>query len=55
LHGKQPPLDQLDATGNLAHTADFRQVYATVAARWWGISPEPVVRGRFDTIDFLRT
>lgn len=55
LHGKQPPLDQLDATGNLAHTADFRQVYATVAARWWGINPEPVVRGRFDTIDFLRT
>jgi uncharacterized protein (DUF1501 family) len=55
LHGRQPALDVLDGTGNLVHTADFRQVYATVAARWWGISPEPVVKGRFDTIDFLKT
>lgn len=55
LHGVQPALDRLDATQNLLHTADFRQMYATVAARWWGIDPEPVVRGRFDTIDFLRT
>lgn len=53
--GRQPSLEQLDGTGNLVHTADFRQVYATVAARWWGINPEPVVRGRFDTIDFLKT
>ena len=29
--------------------------YATVAERWWGIDPQPVVRGRFDSIDFLRT
>lgn len=55
LHGRQPSLEQLDGTGNLVHTADFRQAYATVANRWWGINPEPVVRGRFDTIDFLRT
>jgi uncharacterized protein (DUF1501 family) len=55
LHGRQPSLDTLDDTGNLVHTTDFRQVYATVAARWWGISPEPVVKGRFDTIDFLKT
>ena len=55
VHGRQPALDRLDSVGNLAHSADFRSVYATVAERWWGIDPQPVVRGRFDSIDFLRT
>ncbi|WP_130432872.1 DUF1501 domain-containing protein [Rivibacter subsaxonicus] len=55
VHGRQPALDQFDASGNLHHGADFRSVCATVAQRWWGVDPEPVVRGRFDAIDFLRT
>ena len=55
VHGRQPALDQLDAAGNLRHSADFRSVYQAVTQRWWGIDPEPVVRGRFDAIDFLRT
>lgn len=52
--GKMPELDRLDATQNLVHTADFRQVYATIARQWWGVDPETVVRGRFDTLPFLR-
>ncbi|MEN9544224.1 MAG: hypothetical protein RLZZ598_1057 [Pseudomonadota bacterium] len=55
VYGRQPSLDQLDASGNLRHSTDFRSVYSTLAQRWWGIDPEPVVRGRFDTLDFLRT
>ena len=51
--GTMPDLERLDATQNLVHTADFRQLYATIAQRWWGLDPEPVVRGRFDPLPFL--
>lgn len=51
--GTMPDLERLDATQNLVHTADFRQVYATIARRWWGLDPEPVVRGRFDVLPFI--
>ncbi len=37
LHGAQPRLDDLDA-GDLKFATDYRQLYATVARRWWGIS-----------------
>ena len=36
FHGSQPRLDNLDA-GDLKFTTDYRQLYATVARRWWGI------------------
>lgn len=36
MHGKQPSLapDQLH-DGDMIHTVDFRQLYATLAQRWW--------------------
>lgn len=55
LHGTAPDLARLDATQNLLHTADFRQLYATVCRDWWGVNPENVVRGRFDTLPLIRT
>lgn len=51
--GTMPDLDRLDGSQNLIHTADFRQLYATIARRWWGVNPEPVVRGTFDLLPFL--
>ncbi|MEO8153199.1 MAG: DUF1501 domain-containing protein [Rhizobacter sp.] len=51
--GRMPDLDRLDGTQNLIHTADFRQVYATIARRWWGLDSEAVVRGRFDLLPFI--
>jgi uncharacterized protein (DUF1501 family) len=51
--GRMPDLERLDATQNLVHTADFRQVYATIVQRWWGLNPEPVLRGRFDPLPFI--
>lgn len=36
LYGMQPPLDRL-VDGDLAHRVDFRQLYLTVAQRWWGV------------------
>ena len=54
LYGQTPDLTRLDSAQNLVHTTDFRQVYATVAQSWWGVAAEAVVRGKFDTIPFLR-
>jgi uncharacterized protein (DUF1501 family) len=53
--GRPPDLARLDAEQNLVHTTDFRQLYATVARGWWGIKPDPVVRGEFETLPLLRT
>jgi uncharacterized protein (DUF1501 family) len=53
VFGRMPELGRLDGSQNLVHTADFRQVYATIARRWWGMSPEAVVRGNFDVLPFI--
>jgi uncharacterized protein (DUF1501 family) len=36
LHGAHPSLADLQ-DGDLKHTIDFRDVFATVARRWWGL------------------
>jgi len=55
LYGQAPDLTRLDSNQNLAHTTDFRQLYATIAQQWWGVNPEAVVRGRFEPLKFLRS
>lgn len=52
-HGERPSLRRLDADGNLAHTVDFRSVYATVLDGWFGASHEDLLRGRYERLDFL--
>lgn len=54
LYGQAPDLTRLDGNQNVLYTTDFRQLYATVAQQWWGVSSENVVRGRFDSLGFLR-
>jgi uncharacterized protein (DUF1501 family) len=53
VHGGQPDLEDLDRNGNLHHRIDFRQVYASVVADWIGGNPAEIVRGKFETVDFL--
>jgi uncharacterized protein (DUF1501 family) len=53
LHGAMPDLSRLDGEGNVAHTLDFRSVYATVLQRWWGIGARDVLGGRFEEVAFL--
>ena len=53
LFGTAPELAALDGNGNLAHTTDFRSVYATVLERWWQMDSRQVLRGRFPVVDFL--
>jgi uncharacterized protein (DUF1501 family) len=38
LYGEAPPLSRLEG-GDLVHTVDFRQLYATAAESWWGLTP----------------
>ena len=55
LYGQAPDLSRLDSNQNVVHTTDFRQMYTTVAQQWWGVNAEAVVRGKFETLKFLRT
>ena len=54
LYGQPPDLTRLDATQNALYSTDFRQLYATVAKHWWGVSPDTVTRGSFEPVKFLR-
>ena len=35
LYGKSPSLTDLDERGDLKYTIDFRDIYATIAQKWW--------------------
>jgi uncharacterized protein (DUF1501 family) len=50
LVGPHPSLTDLDKGALKMHT-DFRRVYATVLDRWLGIESEPVLGGRFESLD----
>ena len=52
-YGVVPSLTNLVDGDNLAHTIDFRQVYATVAQDWLGVNAETVLSGRFERLPFF--
>ena len=54
LYGRAPDLQRLDSSQNLHHTTDFRQLYATIAVDWWGVDASRVVRGSYDSLNFIR-
>jgi hypothetical protein len=47
-----PDLLNLDE-GDIKHTVDFRQVYATVLQNWLGTDPEIVLGRKFGMLDFI--
>ena len=54
LYGQYPSLREGDLSeGDLAYTTDFRTAYATILERWLGLDPDPIVRGRFEQLDFV--
>jgi uncharacterized protein (DUF1501 family) len=55
FYGAAPDLGQLDTTGNVQHSIDFRTLYATVLERWWGMDATAVLRGRYAALDLIRT
>jgi uncharacterized protein (DUF1501 family) len=54
LFGPVPALDRLDGNGNLPFAVDFRDIYATVLERWWGVNAHVALRGRFAALDFVK-
>ena len=55
LYGQRPALDRLDGNGNPSFSVDFRDIYATVLDRWWGVNSTVALRGRFMPMDFIKT
>jgi uncharacterized protein (DUF1501 family) len=53
IFGEPPSLSNLDSTGNLKYTTDFRSVYATILDRWTGASSRDVLGGSFGSQNFL--
>ena len=53
LLGARPALDRLDGNGNLPFDVDFREIYATVLERWWGVNSQTALQGKFAPIAFL--
>lgn len=54
LYGPPPALDRLDGNGNLPFVVDFRELYATVLDRWWGVDSVATLGGRYRPVDLLR-
>jgi uncharacterized protein (DUF1501 family) len=52
FHGKAPSLEKL-RNGDLIHTVDFRNVYATILEKWLQAPIEPVLKRRFSTMNFI--
>ncbi len=52
--GAHPSLSDL-VMDKLKHHTDFRQVYAAVLEQWLGIASKPVLEGRFEPVQILRT
>lgn len=52
FHGRQPLLNDL-SEGDVKHTVDFRNVFATVSQRWWGLGSGDFAGGRAQLLDFV--
>lgn len=54
LHSEYPSLSQLDSNGDLIHTVDFRQVYATILEDWLQADSKEILEGSFEKLGFLQ-
>jgi uncharacterized protein (DUF1501 family) len=53
LHGGQPSLTNFDDWGNLRHTVDFRQLYATMLDQWLGADSHEVLGYNFGGLPLI--
>lgn len=54
LHGQRPGLAPAELVqGGLAHTVDFRSVYATLLEKHLGVDSAPVLLRKFQTLEFI--
>jgi len=53
IYGESPDLGNLDQSGNLKFTVDFRSIYATVLDNWLGAPSSAILGGDFGDQRFL--
>lgn len=53
VHGKQPSLTDLDATGNLKTQVDFRNVYAGILEKWLKIPTDKILDKKYPPVDCI--
>ncbi len=53
LYGLPPALNRLDGNGNPPFAVDFRDLYATVLEKWWGVRSAAALGGRFAPLGLL--
>jgi uncharacterized protein (DUF1501 family) len=53
IYGESPDLSNLDDSGNLKFTVDFRSIYATVLDNWLGAPSSAVLGGNYGDQQFL--
>ena len=54
LYGAAPALTDLDSTGNLKYTVDFRAVYQEILGAHLGADPKEILNATFDPIGFIK-
>ena len=53
IYGESPNLSNLDESGNLKFTVDFRSIYATVLDNWLGAPSSAILGGNYGDQKFL--
>jgi uncharacterized protein (DUF1501 family) len=52
LYAEYPSLDPADQlSGDMQFNNDFRGIYSTILDDWYGIQPEPIVNGSFESFE----
>jgi uncharacterized protein (DUF1501 family) len=54
VYGPAPKLDDLDSSGNLRYTVDFRSVYQEILGGHLGAEPSEILGGRYEKVRFVR-
>src|SRR5579859_6818243 len=54
LYGAEPSLTDLDATGNLKYSVDFRSVYQEILSGHLGADAKTILGASYDSVPFLR-
>ena len=54
IYGRPPNLGDLDATGNLRYTVDFRSVYQEILSSHLGADAREVLNGSFESVPFIK-
>src|SRR2546429_121601 len=54
IYGQAPSLTELDATGNLKYTVDFRSIYQEILGGHLGADANKILGATFDRVSFLK-